>query len=407
MVPFAFGIGGIPRTVFSVANECAARGHDVEIITLSRTKAEPPFDLHPDIRTTAVFDLYDDARPDRVRRRPRRNPKADPDRRALDKSPSTLTDDPHPAFSALVDHRLEEILSQQEDGIVVTTRPEFAVAAVRWTGPRVAVIHQEHLSITARGAALREGLRSVTAEDAPRRLGAFLTLTEAELDKWRPFLEPTPTRLDVLPNPTPFQVGEPSPLSAPVVLAAGRLEHQKGFDMLIEAWAPLAASHPDWRLDIYGEGKLEKDLQQRIDTAGIGDRVRLRGITTEMERVLSEASIYAMSSRFEGLPMILLEAMSKGVPPVSFDCPEGPRQLIDDGRTGRLVPLADVPALTAALAALMDDRDLRRRLGEEAMGTAREYALGPVVDRWEALFDEVSEPARGPARWLRRRRTSD
>lgn len=399
MVPFAYGVGGIPRTVFTVANECAARGHEVELVTISRSRPTPYFELHPSIRATAVFDLFDAEDPERSVKRPRRDPGADPVQRKADRTKSTLSAAAHPAFSALVDQRLEEILGRQRSGVVITTRPELAVAATRWTGPGVGVIHQEHLSITARSGAMREEMRALVAPDAEHRLGAFLTLTDAELDKWREVLEPTDTILDVVANPTPFDVGAPAPLTEPVVVAAGRLEHQKGFDMLIEAWLPLATSHPEWRLDIYGEGRLESELQRRIDELNIGERVRLRGLTTEMERVLSDSSIYAMSSRFEGLPMILLEAMSLGVPPVSFDCPEGPRQLIDDDRNGRLVPLADTAALGTALADLMDDRALRLRLGSQAQGTASGYAVGPVVDRWEELFEAVT-PRR---RWWQRR----
>ena len=100
---------------------------------------------------------------------------------------------------------------------------------------------------------------------------------------------------------------------------------------LVSAWAPLAESRPDWRLDIYGHGSRHDSLAAQIEELGIGHRVRLAGVTDQFEQRLQEASIYAMSSRFEGLPMVLLEALSKGVPPVSFDCPEGPRQLIESG----------------------------------------------------------------------------
>jgi glycosyltransferase involved in cell wall biosynthesis len=101
-----------------------------------------------------------------------------------------------------------------------------------------------------------------------------------------------------------------------------------------------------------------------------------------------------MSSRFEGLPMVLLEALSKGVPPVSFDIPEGPRQLIDHGHNGLLVPEGDIAGLTDALRTLMDDEGLRRRLGAEALETARAYEAGAIAERWVDLAEEI-EAARG------------
>jgi glycosyltransferase involved in cell wall biosynthesis len=137
------------------------------------------------------------------------------------------------------------------------------------------------------------------------------------------------------------------------------------------------------------------ELAAQVAAADVGDRIVLGGVTRELEAELAGCAVYAMSSRYEGLPMVLLEAMSKGVPPVSFDCPEGPRQLIDDGRNGLLVPEGDVAGLTAALARLMDDADLRRRLGAEALGTARGYEAGAVVDRWVELAEQVDREQSG------------
>jgi glycosyltransferase involved in cell wall biosynthesis len=193
----------------------------------------------------------------------------------------------------------------------------------------------------------------------------------------------------VIPNATPFDVDEPAPLSSRTVLAAGRFTHQKGFDRLVAAYAPLAESHPDWQLHIYGHGELWEQISAQVGGLDVGDRIQLKGITSEFEAVLKNASVYAMSSRFEGLPMVLLEAFSKGVPPVSFDCPEGPRQLIEDGVNGLLVPEGDVPALTQALRGVMDDDDLRRRLGAGALRSAAEYHVDAVVERWISLFEEL------------------
>jgi glycosyltransferase involved in cell wall biosynthesis len=193
----------------------------------------------------------------------------------------------------------------------------------------------------------------------------------------------------VIPNPTPFVVGEPAPLTTPVVIAAGRLTAQKGFERLVEAFVPLARSHPEWQLRIFGDGQHWDRLTAQVARADVGDRILLGGVTRELESELANASIYAMSSRFEGLPMVLLEALSKGVPPVSYDIPEGPRQLIDHGRNGLLVPEGDITGLTDALRTLIDDPGLRRRLGAEALETARSYEAGAIADRWVELAEEV------------------
>jgi len=400
LVPFAYGMGGIPRTTFLVAGELASRGHDVEVLTLIRGQDETFFPLHPEVRLTEIFDVRDPERPGHTRPRPKNRGDVDPKLRELDRSPTTLSQDAHQFFSALVDQRLEEHLSRQRDGIVIATRPELAVAAVRYTRGRVGTILQEHNALADRRQGLRDAVIGITRPELKHGLDAFLTLTQDELDKWRPMLEPTSTRLGVIPNATPFALGPAAPLERPLVIAAGRYEKQKGFERLIEAWVPIAERHPEWRLEIYGEGRQEQPLREQIETLGLGASVTLAGLTHEMETVMAGASVYAMSSRHEGLPMVLLEAMSKGVPPVSFNCPEGPRQLIDDGTSGLLVENGNIPALSAALMSVIEDEQLRRRLGAGALERAGEYQIGHVTDVWESLFDQI---AAGRRRWWHRR----
>ncbi len=395
MVPSAYAAGGIARTVFTTANTLAARGHEVRILTLGRSSAEPKFHLDPDVELVALQDRYDPDRPDKPRRATKNDPDADPALRELDRTPSRLVDGAKKTFSALVDQLLREQLEGRPPGVIVSTRPEFAVAAALWSDPGSILLHQEHLSFVPRPEPLRAALRDLTLGRGPARsIDALLALTEADHERWRDYLAEggaqDAVRTGVIPNPTPFEVGEPAPLTTKVVIAAGRLTAQKGFERLIDAYVPLTRSHPDWQLKIYGDGQRWDDLNAQVTAADVGDRILMGGVTDELEAELADSAIYAMSSRYEGLPMVLLEALSKGVPPVSFDCPEGPRQLIDDGVNGLLVPEGDVPALTVALQRLMDDEDLRRRLGAQALETARDYEAGAVADRWIALAEEIA-----------------
>jgi glycosyltransferase involved in cell wall biosynthesis len=178
-------------------------------------------------------------------------------------------------------------------------------------------------------------------------------------------------------------------LEAPVVVGAGRLRYQKGFDRLLRAFAPVAAAHPGWRLRIFGEGEKRAHLEALAAELGIADHVALPGRVRDLRGELEEASIFALSSRFEGLPMVLLEAMSQGLAIVSFDCRTGPRELLEDGRDGVLVPDGDEAALSRALLELVEDRERRRRLGAAARERARELSLGAVGARWDALLDEL------------------
>ncbi len=395
MVPSAYAAGGIARTVFTTANALVARGHEVRILTLGRSSAEPKFHLDPAVELVALQDRYNPDNPDKPRRAAKNDPGSDPALRKLDRAASRLVDGAKQTFSALVDQLLREQLEGRPPGVIVSTRPEFAVAASLWSDPGSILLHQEHLSFVPRPEPLRAALRDLALGRGPARpIDALLALTEADHERWREYLGEQQgdhvVRTGVIPNPTPFQVAEPAPLTTKVVITAGRLTAQKGYERLVDAWTPLATSHPDWQLRIYGDGPRWDALTEQVAAADVGDRIFMGGVTDDLEAELANSAIYAMSSRFEGLPMVLLEALSKGVPPVSFDCPEGPRQLIDDGVNGLLVPEGDVPALTAALRRLMDDEGLRRRLGAQALETARDYDAEAVTDRWIALAEEIA-----------------
>jgi len=197
----------------------------------------------------------------------------------------------------------------------------------------------------------------------------------------------------VVPNPVmPAPAGTAEPAVPPVIVAMGRLVPQKGFDMLLDAFAPVARRHPEWNLEIWGEGPQRAALERKRDALGLGQRVRLPGTTATPHETLRRAGIFVMSSRREGFPMVLGEAMASGVPSVSFDCPSGPRELIRDGVDGLLVPPNDVRALSAALERLVVDRDLAARLGSKAPEVVERFSLDAVLDQWSAIFAEVGAP---------------
>src|SRR4029079_10367783 len=191
---------------------------------------------------------------------------------------------------------------------------------------------------------------------------------------------------------TPFLPAPPEPIPAarpPVIVAMGRLVPQKGFDMLIDAFAPLARRHPDLSLEIWGEGPERSRLERRRDDLGLAGRVRLPGTTTEPHAAIGRAGVFVMSSRREGFPMVLGEAMASGVPWVSCDCRSGPRELIRDGVDGLLVPPNDVAALSNALERLVVDRDLAARLRARAPEVVERFSLSSVLERWDDIFAEV------------------
>lgn len=171
------------------------------------------------------------------------------------------------------------------------------------------------------------------------------------------------------------------------LLAAGRLAEQKQFDLLVEVFAQLAPEHPQWDLVILGEGPLRSDLQRQIASLGMAGRIRLPGVVGDIGNELAASDLFALSSRFEGFPNVLLEAMASGLACVAFDCPSGPRELSDEGRGARLVPPGDTGALRRELDALMGDAGLRESLGAAARSVvAGRFAPAAILALWDRAF---------------------
>ena len=175
------------------------------------------------------------------------------------------------------------------------------------------------------------------------------------------------------------------------VVAMGRLLHVKGFDLLLDAWARIAAQHKaNWQLLILGAGPLRARLEKQRDTLQLQDSVTFTGLVPQPFAVLRRAELFVMPSRAEGLPYALLEAMACGCPAVAFDCPDGPREIIRYGVDGLLLPNGDTPALAAALDNLLSDDVVRQRLAQNAPEVLERFGLAAAVAQWETLLREVA-----------------
>ncbi len=199
----------------------------------------------------------------------------------------------------------------------------------------------------------------------------------------------------VIPNPVAVPQGTDCSLEAGGgraerrVLAMGRLGWEKGFDSSIAAFAQAARRHPDWRLEIWGEGPERARLEAQAAGTGLGSRIRLPGPTHEAYQVMSQSDLFVLSSQFEGFPNVLCEAMACGLPVISFDCPSGPREIISNNLDGVLVPAGNVPALAAAMDRLMGDGGQRARLGAAAKKVRQRYGLEGIMSLWEGLIDRL------------------
>lgn len=207
-------------------------------------------------------------------------------------------------------------------------------------------------------------------------------------------------RIAVIPNPVMTTV-ETSPCSVRgdpsaklTVIGMGRLSAEKGFDLLIRAFAVLRGRFPGWSLTIFGEGPARSHLDRLIQQLELEDVVTLPGITSAPELELQRAALFVLSSRYEGFPNVLLEAMAAGLPVIAANCPSGPAEIIEHGKSGMLVAKEDEDALARAMESLMSDLTTRRRLGSEAMREVQRFHLDRVMELWADLLDDVTRERR-------------
>lgn len=211
----------------------------------------------------------------------------------------------------------------------------------------------------------------------------IVVLTKDDAEIWKKHF----SNIMVIGNPVTIDAGNRKPLlKNKTVIAVGRLEKEKGFDYLIDAWKTVHKKYPDWTLNIFGQGNLECDLQTQIEVSNLEQAVFLRKPVSDIAEKYLESSIFVLSSRHEGFVLVLIEAMAVGLPPVSFDCNYGPAELIDDGKNGFLVTLGNTDQLAAQIIRLIEDENLRHTFSQNAVKATEKFSLPKIMTEWEQLF---------------------
>lgn len=221
------------------------------------------------------------------------------------------------------------------------------------------------------------------------KLDAIVVLTQQDANDWK-----EAKRVAVIPNAVPFETQEISTLENKQVIMVGRYNDAKGYDYLIPAWDIVHHRHPDWTLHVYGSGELHDQVVQWIMERHLDNTIILHEPVDNIREKYLESSIAVLSSRYEGFSLVLLEAMSCGVPFVSFDCPHGPRNIIRSGEDGLLVEYLDSQALADGICQLIENESLRKRLGANAKKNICRFSRESVMQQWEDLFYELKNATR-------------
>lgn len=365
------GGGGTIATTIANANTLASRGHQVEIASVIRRRDAGIFAVDPRVSVLFLTDL-----------RRGSADRGNPDR-ALPSAEVPQDESRAHVFSKLSDERVRDYL-QRADGIILATRPALNLMLARHGRPDTIRIGMEHVNLAHHQLGSAQFLLPQMRQWY-QRLDAFVTLTQADAADYRALLPGL--HVETVPNAaTTIDLGLTASTRNHVVVSAGRLTSQKGFDRLIAAFARVKDAHPGWQLHIYGRGAAQDSLQAAIDRAGGEGQIQLMGFTTSLPRTLADSGFLAMASRFEGLPMVMLEAMGVGLPIVTYDFSSGPRDLVQQGENGLIVPDGDEDALAEGLARLMADDRLRVDMGRRSMQLAAQFSPEAVTVRWESLL---------------------
>lgn len=213
---------------------------------------------------------------------------------------------------------------------------------------------------------------------------AIVALTQEDANEWK-----NAKCVYVIPNMINFIPEQSSSCEIPRVISAGRLTYAKGFNKLIEAWHIVHQKHPNWKLDIFGTGELDKELNEQIIETGLQQSVTINPPTPYILNEFQKSSFYVMSSQFEGFAMVLIEAMSCGIPCISFNCPYGPQNIIQSSIDGMLIKHNDTKELSNAICYLIENEQVRKEYGRKAKENVKRFLPEYIMPQWINLFETL------------------
>ncbi len=379
----ADGMGGTARSGIEQANALLGlgEGHRVRILSVTRSGASTHYRLADGLEVTYLVDVRGE-RPVAVSGT---HPAELAERESVvvPRSWDAL-------FNGLTDATLREALGAIDADVLVTTTPELLAVVAQLAPAGVALVHQEH-----RASSSRVNDLGALLQFAPRA-DVVVSLTES-MSRWLAGrLGGAAPELQVIPNPLPSHPQARSPLDQRTFVTAGRLAPEKQFEHVVDAFWRIHEQLPGWTLRIWGDGPRADNLAAQVRKLGLEDRVELPGSTDDLAAEWARTSVAVLASRGEGYPLVLQEAMSAGVPAISYDCPSGPREIITPDVDGVLVPPGSKAGLAAAMLRLASDDDLRARLGAAALERSERWDGRLLARRWVETFRTAIERRHDP-----------
>lgn len=350
--------GGLARTICHQANEFVSRfGFDVTVVTFNDMR-EDGFELNPKIRRVKLN---------------------------------------YPIFGASLTKRLtntlklrralKSLIKEEKPDVTITLqniKETGWISGYAHAGKTIVESHSNYAAQLPADGGLTRKISNLFVRRLVKRADRFVVLTQCDVESYSHI-----RRADYISNAVPFTAGRRAEYSAKQVVAVGRIDALKNFGDLVDIWADIHRDFPQWKLRICGDGPEKETLMAKINGFGLTDSIEV-GYTGNVREEYLSSSIMAMTSRQEGMPMVLLEAASCGLPCIAFDCDNGPSEAIDDGKTGFVIPKWDKKMFANRLRELMADEELRRKMGETAVEKMeREYSDDVIMNKWNELFNSL------------------